>query len=299
MLTAAQGLRVALRHGGRPPGAGDLRVADGSTVDLPDLPPQVGLTPEGRPWRRVWSLADRLVVEYVDVVTVEVRDDGAVVFDEDLPADVEEHLLLDHVLPLFLARRGAIVLHGAVLRRGDDAVVLCGPTGAGKSTLSAYATQRGWTLGGDDGAVLHFDRAVTVEPTYSTVRLTPESVRLLGLPSDLGREVAGKRRLEAGSMTSLAWEPTRLAMVAHVQPTDEAATFRLLQGAEAHATLFGVTFHADLGPGNLLRSVVDHLAMLAEQVTVGRLSVPRGQDGLAAAEQVLRQVLASEVANGA
>ncbi|MGY1740220.1 MULTISPECIES: hypothetical protein [unclassified Blastococcus] len=240
----------------------------------------------------MWSLPDRLVLEYLDVVTVQVEDNGAVVFDEDLPADVEEHLMYDHVLPLFLARRGAVVLHGAVLGRGDTAIVLSGPTGAGKSTLSAYAARRGWTVGGDDGAVLSFATHVTVEPTYPTVRLTPDAVRLLDLPVDVGRDVAGKRRTEPGSIATTVWSPTRLEAVMHVQPTDGVAGFTRLQGAEAHASLFAVTFHADLGPGGLLRNVVDRLAVLAETVTVGRVMVPRGASGLVAAERILASVIA-------
>ncbi|MGY1769908.1 hypothetical protein [Blastococcus sp. SYSU D00813] len=288
----AGGIRVALRGVHHPSDDLSLRVVGTASIAIPESRPHVGLTPDGQPWRRVWALPDRLVLEYLDVVTVQVEDDGTVFFDEDLPADVEEHLVYDHVLPLFLARRGAVVLHGAVLGSGGAAIVLSGPTGAGKSTLSAYVAQLGWTVGGDDGAVLSFAADVTVEPTYPTVRLTPDAVQLLDLPVDVGRDVAGKRRTEPGSIATTAWTPTRLAAVVHIQPTDGGAGFTRLQGAEAHASLFAVTFHADLGPGGLLRNVVDRLAVLAETVTVGRLAVPRGARGLAAAERILATVIA-------
>ena len=45
-----------------------------------------------------------------------------------------------------------MVLHGAVVSRDGAGAVLIGATGAGKSTLTAYAWQAGWTVGGDDGA---------------------------------------------------------------------------------------------------------------------------------------------------
>ncbi len=43
-----------------------------------------------------------------------------------------------------------LILHAAVLARGDDAVILPGPPGAGKSTLTAARALRGWRLLSDE-----------------------------------------------------------------------------------------------------------------------------------------------------
>ena len=43
-----------------------------------------------------------------------------------------------------------LILHAAVLARGDDAVILPGPPGAGKSTLTAALALRGWRLLSDE-----------------------------------------------------------------------------------------------------------------------------------------------------
>lgn len=47
-----------------------------------------------------------------------------------------------------------LLLHAAVLARGDDAVLLPAPPGAGKSTLCAYLAHRGWRLLSDELALI-------------------------------------------------------------------------------------------------------------------------------------------------
>lgn len=249
---------------------------------------------DGVVWRRLWSLPERLVIEFVDEVLAEVREDGSVIFDRMLRADVEEHLLLDHVLPLVLARRREIVLHGAVLSLGKRAAVLVGPSGAGKSTLTAFAEQQGWTVGGDDGVVLTLGESVTVEPTYPMIRLTPEATELLGVPPSQGVMGAGKRRIPPRASPSVSAAPQALAVVAALTPTTAGslAAFSALNGAAAHAALFGTTFHTELTDGPLLRHVMAGLGRIVEVTPVGRLSVPRGRAGLAEAEEILRRQVA-------
>src|SRR4051812_19789178 len=108
VVAAAGGLLVAQR-GADPSSEADLRVLDAGPVALPSSAPSEAFAPNGALWRRLWMLPDRIVIEFVDRVAVEVRDpDGSVVFDRLLEPDVEQPLLLDHVLPLVLARRGNI-----------------------------------------------------------------------------------------------------------------------------------------------------------------------------------------------
>lgn len=296
VVRAARGWRIAQRGMGLAAVERELGVEDVSHVRLPDTAALEGRTLDGVLWRRLWSLPDRLVIEFVDVAAVEFHDQtGSVIFDRALPRDLEQHLLLDHVLPLALARRGELVLHGAVLTLKEKAAVLVGPSGAGKSTLAAYAGQHGWTVGGDDGAVLQAGPPVTAEPTYSTVRLTVAATELLGMAPDAGSDVVGKRRLESAGPQPFRRDPAVVGLIAFVVPVpaDRIATVSRLRGAHAHATLFGTAFHTELGRGDLLRSVVNRLAIVTESVTVARLAVPRGREGLAAAEIALRRELSN------
>ena len=294
VVVAAGGLRIAGRQSGVDPADRDLELQAVSPVVVPASAPSEARTEDGFVWRRVWLAPERLVAEFPGHALVEVRDrDGAVTVDRALAADLEEHLVLDHVLPLVLARRGELVLHGAVVSRGGRAAVLTGPTGSGKSTMTAWTGQNGWEVGGDDGAVIRCTDPLTVEPTYPTVRLLPDATALLRMPPDTGTEAAGKRRLDGFASRAFRTTPAELTLVAVVNAVgaDQPSQLRRLGGVTAHAALFGNTFHASLGRGPLLTGVVDRLATVATAVPVVVLDVPRGRDGLAAAEAVLRQAV--------
>jgi hypothetical protein len=298
VVACAGGLRVALR-GAVPPShlhpAAIVRVEPVAPVVLPEARPVEARRSDGVVWRRHWPEPDRLVAEFTDLAVVEVREDcGLVVFDRALPADTEEHLLLDHVLPLILARRRHLVLHGGVISWDGQAAVLVGSPGAGKSTLTAYAWQHGWSVGGDDGAVLHATEPPGVEPTYATIRVTASGAGLLGIDLAQGSGVVGKTRIAGHGARAFRQERVDLRVVAVVEPVgaDVAAGFVPLGGIDAHAELFGSTFHADLSDrGGTLPTVVRDLATIVEATVVGRLLVPRGTAGLAEAERLLRHLV--------
>jgi hypothetical protein len=246
-----------------------------------------------RVWRRQWSEPTRLVIEYLDICVVEAADDGTVTFDREISAEMQQHLLFDHVLPLVLSRRGGVVLHGAVISREGRGVVLVGTSGAGKSTLTAFAWQQGWTVGGDDGALVEVRATTTVEPTYATVRLTPDAMDLIGLDAVDTAAVVGKRRVFDEAGRRFSQERVQLRTIAFIEPVGAGAPAELtpITGAHAHAKLFGATFHPELSGSARLPGVMRTLASVVESTTVARLSVPRGVHGLAAAERLLTKSL--------
>lgn len=295
VVLCSGGLWVAQR-GAEPPVRGPgLRVGGIAPVRLPEADPVEAYRDDSVVWRRHWLEGDRLAIEFVGLATVEVDEaSGTVVFDRQLPEQMEQHLLLDHVLPLVLARRGRLVLHGAVVSLHGRAAVLMGASGAGKSTLTAFAWQQGWTVGGDDGAVLYATDPPTVEPTYATVRLTPASADLLGIVPEATSGVVGKLRITGDGDRAFRQQRVELGLIAIIEPaaTGQPARFQRLDGIEAHARLFGSTFHAELSQTGRLPGVIERLASIVEVSTVGRLSVPRGIEGLTAAERLLRAHLA-------
>lgn len=290
VVVCSGGLHVAQRGHELPAGTAGLCVSDVSEVALPATSPVSARTIDGQVWRRHWIEPGRMVVDFVGLAIVEVDDrTGHVVFDRLLAEDMEQHLLFDHVLPLVLARKGRVVLHGALLSLDGEGVVLVGAGGAGKSTFTAFAWKRGWTVGGDDGAVVTVSPPAA-EPTYPTIRLAPASAALLGLELVGASPVAGKLRIVEDTNRPFQRQAVRLRVIAILEPTDagEPATFNLLDGMSAHARLFGSTFHAELSGTTLLGDVVDQLGTLVETTTVGTIAVPRGLEGLAAAEELLR-----------
>jgi hypothetical protein len=160
--------------------------------------------------------------------------------------------------------------------------------------MAAYLGQRGWDVGGDDGAVLYAGRPPTVEPTYPSLRLTAASVTLLSAAVDDATTVVGKFRMPPASGFTTA--PAPLAAVVSLTPTgdddphDHDVRIRRLDALEAHSVLFGSAFHHDLADPRGVGVVLAGLGELVETVPVFALRVPRGLDGLEAAEAVLREI---------
>lgn len=70
------------------------------------------------------------------------------------PPEAWEHRLLAVAVPILLAERGELALHAAVVDIGGQAVLFCGPPGAGKSTLAAAFAAAGHGVLSEDGALL-------------------------------------------------------------------------------------------------------------------------------------------------
>lgn len=85
--------------------------------------------------------------------------------------------LLGPILGLVLRLRGTVCLHASAVAIANQAVVLLGPAGAGKSTTAAGFAQLGYPVFSDDVVPLSEDAAqFFVLPAYPHLRLWPDSV---------------------------------------------------------------------------------------------------------------------------
>lgn len=78
-------------------------------------------------------------------VSVGIGDD-----DEDL----REHRIVSSAVCTLLAMRGDLVLHASGVATGGRAVLFCGPTGRGKSTLALELGKAGHGVLGEDGVAI-------------------------------------------------------------------------------------------------------------------------------------------------
>ncbi|MBF0270874.1 MAG: HprK-related kinase A [Magnetococcales bacterium] len=135
-----------------------------------------------------------------------------VFFDLDGPTELAP-FPLDHALPLFewgfnygIARRSNqyLMLHSAVVARGDRALILPGLPGSGKSTLCAALVSRGWRLFSDEFALVR-----------------PETGRVHPLPRPIALKNASIGVIRAFNPEALIgpeFPKTRKGRVAHMQP---------------------------------------------------------------------------------
>lgn len=88
--------------------------------------------------------------------------------------------LLGSVMGALLHQRGLLVLHGNAVRFGQQAVVFCGQSAVGKSTLSAAFVKLGFQLLTDDICVV--DQRGRVQPGYSELKLWQDAAEVLDIP---------------------------------------------------------------------------------------------------------------------
>jgi hypothetical protein len=93
-----------------------------------------------------------------------------------------------------LVQRGMMMLHAATVKVGDRAVALCGPTGAGKSTLAAKLECDGYPPVTDDICVIEAnDFASVVRSDGHYLKLSGEAVVRLGIEDRRGRLIPGAK----------------------------------------------------------------------------------------------------------
>lgn len=123
-------------------------------------------------WLRFPGLADFLLQPSADRILLAA--------DASADDNTLEHLLVDQVLPRFLAHREQLLVHAsAVTLEGRHALFL-GPSGWGKSTLAGLLQQHGHAVYSDDCVELRLanDRHVAL-PTYPSLRLYSDSLDTL------------------------------------------------------------------------------------------------------------------------
>jgi hypothetical protein len=116
-------------------------------------------------------------------------------------------LLVGAGLATALHLRGVPVLHASAIVVDGKAILVAGPAGAGKSTLTAALVAKGVPLLAEDLAVLTFgENVITVQAGYPRLRLCPDATLVAGKAApDLPRVFSGfvpddKRWLDAADL---------------------------------------------------------------------------------------------------
>lgn len=190
----------------------------------------------------------------VDAGVIEVQPD-------ERQEGLLEHRVACLVMPLLLAERGDLALHAAVLARDGVAVVFCGPTMRGKSTLAAELAARGYELLGDDSAVLTLDGDdhMLAWPGPSGSRLRP--------PGELSM-----RRLVHAESGLARTQPVRLA--AAVELGERGAGELQVERLEPVTAAIRLYAHAPQADGPAIARTFGLVARLAERVPVFHARLP-------------------------
>ena len=203
--------------------------------------------------------------------------------------ELVEHRLATTVIPLLLAERGDLVLHGSVVAVDGRAVLFCGPSGCGKSTLALQASRLGHAVLSEDGAVIEpGDAKVWPGARGIFVEDAPTIAARARAKSDSGGPAVFRRgrdlRLLAPELEASG--PAPVAAICRVGGRGPELSVARLPAAEAVPVLVPDLLHGG-GPGSL-RPAFSLLIGLLALVPVYRVSLP---DGLSRAPAATRSVL--------
>ena len=91
--------------------------------------------------------------------------------DEGEDPDLFEHRLTSSAICTLLAMRGDLALHASAVRVGDTAVIFCGPSRQGKSTLARALGEAGHEVLAEDGVDVSLEGRPTAYPGPRGVRI--------------------------------------------------------------------------------------------------------------------------------
>ena len=194
----------------------------------------------------------------------------------DAPVDWEQ-IYRQQVLPLQRAQQGEAVFHGGAVCRADGAMVFLGPSGQGKSTLTAACAGSGMAFLTDDCLVLREEAQVEVLPDEAHVRLWADSFEAIsGNPLDDPPSSWRKPRLQADdARMPHRMQPARLACMITLDGEADDIMLERLSPADAAMLWRANAFVVDLRSPHVLRTSLQRAARLAQVVPAYRLAYPR------------------------
>lgn len=207
-----------------------------------------------------------------------VRNGDEVLVDAEPGADLSA-VLSGPLQAMLWHQRGLLPLHGSVVVVGTQAIALCGPSAAGKSTLAAVLAGKGHTAVADDVCVIDPNTA-DVLAGCGRLRLWRDALDRLGIGiGPLERAARDHEKYVFDCGVGSARERHRLAAVILLSRQNSGAvTLERLRGARAAGALHGVVHMRR--PADALDRGSDIFAALTQLVSAGltvwRLKVSHG-----------------------
>lgn len=258
---------------------GELRIEVAATpLERPDRAPVSTLvTDDGHCWYASYELEDgRCLIELPPSARflLEPALGRLVVESEDDDAELLEHRIVSSAASTLLSMRGDLVLHASAAEVGGRAVLFCGPTQRGKSTLARALGEAGHRLLGEDGIAIELGNGGPVAfPGARGVRVR-------------GRDENGRPRTDllpdpGGGEP----EPCRVASVVLLEERSAELAVERLEPARALALLTPNLVHS--GGRGAIGAVFANLATLLSSTPAFAASLPDDLGALATSVQGL------------
>lgn len=159
-------------------------------VEIASVPPRLDDATHHGP---CWSAAHRRFLLDLPETGRFLAVDGAHILVSPAPGVPIEDVLVfvtGTMMAAIAYQRGAMLLHASAVVRNGRALLLCGQSGLGKSTLAAALCRAGCTFLSDDVSTIEQSDAVpVVDSDGRAMRLYPDSIARMALTGEVGAPV--------------------------------------------------------------------------------------------------------------
>ena len=259
--------------------------------------------PNGSQWAQFHRVESGYLLRFTELADFLISGDGQDVRGFPAPqvtAETTQHLYLNQVLPLALAKQGQLVLHASAIEIGVCAIAFIGASGRGKSTLAASFATNGFRFLTDDGLLLEqCDSGYQVMPSHPSIRLWDDSHQALISTDALTAppvQFTSKSRFLAGEDIVFCDQARPLRRIYFLGPgTSPQLTFERVKPAEALIELVKHSFLLDIEERDMLAAQFDEFSKLVSQPICYRLDYPRRYEDLVLIRQAIVKHALNEV----
>ena len=177
----------------------------------------------------------------------------------------------------------SLLLHSSVVVANGKGVGLCGDVGAGKTTLTAYFLNKGFSLLSDDLALIHKKNGgFVLEPGSPEIRLWPEGARYLNLTGLKGKPLfpeVKKLRFDLTPTTRWRFVERRVPLRRLYflsRNKSKKIDIKNLQNQEALVEILRSAYNPFLKDPEILTQQFEMTMQLMEKIPIKRLSFPSG-----------------------
>lgn len=262
---------------------------------MSDLPFHQWVLPDGGVTASFFRTPDGYRVNFPKLADFDISDDGHRCQAHPLPgisAQTIEHIYLNQVEPLMFSRQGRLVFHGGAVEVPGGAAAFLGPSGRGKSTLTASFARCGHRFLTDDSLLLEKTQDGYIAcPSHASIRLWQDSgAALLHEGAGFAAPVQHTPKLRVLSDGEIAHcEEKRPLVCAYFLGEGRTSDVQIesLAPSEALIELAKNSFLLDTKLAELIARHFDELTQLVSRPIFFRLDYPRNYDKLASVRQAV------------